>query len=773
VNETGIRIEIRGTVQGVGFRPWIWRLARENGISGRVANDSRGVTIDAFGREGALESFMRGIRTSPPPAAEIRELESRAIPPEAGREFVIVASRETEGLRVSIPPDMATCDACLAEIFDPADRRYRYAFTNCTHCGPRFTIAEGVPYDRPATTMSAFPMCPACRSEYEDPADRRFHAQPNACPACGPRLSLLSASGVPIRTSDPIEGAASILRRGGVVAVKGLGGFHLACDARSSRAVELLRRRKHRDEKPFAVMVRTLAEAEALAILSDEERALLVSRERPIVLLSRREGARLAPEVSPGTPLVGLMLPYTPLHHLLLGEAGGPLVMTSGNLSEEPIACGNEEALAHLARIADGFLVHDREIASRCDDSVARIVAGAPMIIRRSRGWVPREIPVAVPFSEPVLACGAHLKNTFAIGLGSSAYLGPHIGDLENLETLGAFEDAVGRMEKFLRVEPRVVAHDMHPEYASTDYARRRDGRKIAVQHHHAHVASAMAEHGIEGRAIGVAYDGTGWGPDGTAWGGEILVADFAGYERAATWRPVALAGGEAAIREPWRVALALLEDAFPEGAPIDRLRLFEALDPRAVGVVRKLLEGRIHAPLARGVGRYFDGFGALFLARPVARHEGQIALAWNVAADPGERRPYPFAIARAETPWELDLRPAVRAAVGDFLAGAGAATISGRFHETVAAATAALVRHALETAGNLPVVATGGCFQNALLAERTIDHLGRLGIRPLLPRRVPPGDGGLALGQAVVAARAVGAAVDASVETMVLSGGE
>ena len=748
-----MRIEIRGTVQGVGFRPWVWRLARENGIAGRVSNDSRGVTIDAFGGAAALASFLRGIRTSPPPAAEIRELESRPIPAETVLDFVIVESRETEGLRVSIPPDMATCEACLAEIFDPGDRRFRYAFTNCTHCGPRFTIATGVPYDRPATTMAAFPMCAACRREYEDPADRRFHAQPNACPACGPRLSLVSPEGVPIAGEDPIGGAVSVIDGGGTVAVKGLGGFHLACDARSSEAVGRLRRRKRREEKPFAVMVRTLEDAEALAVLSDEERALLSSRERPIVLSRRREDARLAPEVSPDDPFVGLMLAYTPLHHLLLEAAGRPLVMTSGNLSEEPIATGNEEALDRLGRLADAFLVHDREIASRCDDSVARIVAGGPVLIRRSRGWVPRAIPVAKPFAEPVLACGGHLKNTFAVGLGSSVYLGPHVGDLENLETIAAFEDAIARMEKFLRVEPRVVAHDLHPDYASTDYARRRAGSIVAVQHHHAHVASAMAEHEIEGPAIGVAYDGTGYGADGTAWGGEILVADFASFDRVATWRPIPLAGGEAAIREPWRIALALLSDAFPEGAPEDRLPLFGRLDRRAVSVVRTLLAGGFPTPLARGVGRYFDAFGALFLARPIARHEGQVALAWNVAADPEERRPYPFAIARSGTPWELDLRPAVRAAVADFLDGSPAATISGRFHETAAAATAALVRRAIEIEGDLPVVLTGGCFQNALLAERVLDHLGRIGVRGRLPRLVPPGDGGLALGQAVVAA--------------------
>ena len=775
-----MHIEIRGTVQGVGFRPWVWRLARENGIAGRVANDSRGVTIDAFGAEAALGSFVHGLRVAPPPAAEIREFESHPIPAEPLRDFVIVASRATDGLRVSIPPDLAICGACLSEIFDPADRRFRYAFTNCTNCGPRFTIAREVPYDRPTTTMAAFPMCADCRREYENPADRRFHAQPNACPVCGPKLSLAAPGGAPIPGADPIEGAAAVIRAAGIVAVKGLGGFHLACDASSSEAVARLRRRKRREEKPFAVMVRGLADAEALAVLSAEERSLLGSPERPIVLVERRGDAALAPEVSPDNPLVGLMLAYTPLHHLLLAAAAAPLVMTSGNLSEEPIASGNDEAVERLSGIADAFLLHDREIASRCDDSVARIVAGGPVLLRRSRGWVPRAIPVAVPFPEPVLACGGHLKNTFAIGLGSSVYLGPHVGDLENLETLAAFEEAVDRMERFLRVEPALVAHDLHPDYVSTAYARDRKGRKVAVQHHHAHVASAMAEHGLD-RAIGVAYDGTGWGPDGTAWGGEVLVAGFSAFERLGTFRPIALAGGESAIREPWRIALALLDDAFPEGPPLERLALFERVPPASVDTVRKMLGARLNAPPARGIGRYFDAFGALFLARPAARHEGQLALAWNFAADPAERRPYPVAIARAGAPWELDLRPALRAAVADALAGVGPAAISGRFHETLAAATAALVRHAVETAGDLPVVATGGCFQNALLAERVAEHVGRLGLRVLFSRRVPPGDGGLALGQAVVA-NAVAAArrgetakapAAAELETVLSTGGE
>ncbi len=517
MSEAGRRIEIRGTVQGVGFRPWIWRLARENGIAGRVSNDSRGVTIDAFGANGALERFLSGIRASPPSAAEIREMECHPIPPEPSREFVIVASRTTPELQVSIPPDLATCDNCQSEIFDPADRRHRYAFTNCTACGPRFTIVSEMPYDRPATTMASFRMCADCQGEYDDPKNRRFHAQPNACRVCGPRLTALSAAGEPLVWPDVIRGAARSLLDGLTVAVKGVGGFHLACDATSSLSVSRLRERKRREAKPLAVMVRGIAEARAIADVGPEAERLLLSPERPIVLLTRRAGAGLADEVAPDNPLVGVMLPYTPLHHLLLADAGRPIVMTSGNLAEEPIATANAEALRRLSGVADVFLVHDRKIASRCDDSVARLVAGRPVVLRRSRGYVPRAILVATPFERPVLACGPHLKNTFCVGLKGAAYLGPHIGDLENLETLMAYEQAVERMLSFLRVTPEIVAHDLHPGYLSTAYARSRSGvQKIGVQHHHAHIASAMAEHGLEGPVIGVAYDGTGYGPDGT-----------------------------------------------------------------------------------------------------------------------------------------------------------------------------------------------------------------------------------------------------------------
>jgi hydrogenase maturation protein HypF len=755
--ESGRLIEVRGTVQGVGFRPWIWRLAHDHGISGRVSNDSRGVTIEAFGATGALESFLLGIRETLPPAAEIRELSCRTIPAEPFEDFVIVASRRTDGLNVSIPPDLATCPECLAEIFDPADRRYRYAFTNCTNCGPRFTIAKGVPYDRCETTMATFEMCEPCRREYENPADRRFHAQPNACAECGPGLVLTSAEAEPLGWPDPISGAAKMLVAGLTVAIKGLGGFHLACDATNPAAVSRLRRRKRREEKPFAVMVAGLAEAEAIAEISEAEKRLLLSTERPIVLLKRLEKCALAESVAPENPLVGVLLAYTPLHHLLLAEACRPLVMTSGNFSEEPIARGNAEALHRLGEITDAFLLHDRDIATPCDDSVARVVAGGPVLLRRSRGWVPRPIPVAQPFTQPVLAVGGHLKNTFCIGLGDAAYLGPHVGDLENLETLAAFEESVGRMEKFLGVRPEVVAHDLHPEYVSTRWAAQiRSGRRIGVQHHHAHVASAMAEHGLAGPVLGFAWDGTGYGTDGTSWGGELLLARLDGFERVGSFRPLALPGGEAAIREPWRQAFALLTDAYPEGVPLEVLALFDQVDPRAVAVVRQILQQDVQTPRARGVGRFFDAFGSLFLRRPYSRHEGQIATAWNSVADPAERGAYPFSVAGEDLP-EVDLRLTLRAALEDFVAGAAPSAISGRFHETLARAAEALMSSAAlrapDTEG-LPVVLTGGCFANALLAERVLERLteSTTDRRVFLHRRVPPGDGGLALGQAVVA---------------------
>ena len=749
----GRHIEIRGVVQGVGFRPWVYRLATQGELGGHVRNDATGVTIEAFGSEEAIDLFMRRLEESPPPAAAIGEIRSWTIPVDPVAAFSIVHSQETAERRISIPPDLATCPECVSEIFDPTDRRYRYPFTNCTNCGPRFTITRDVPYDRPATTMAPFRMCPACQREYDDVGDRRFHAQPNACPACGPTLELIAPDGHFIADADPIGAVAAALVEGHVVAIKGLGGFHLACDATSPEAVQRLRVRKRRDEKPFAVMVQDLAQAGEIAVLGEDERRLLASIERPIVLATRRVGGCLAPEVAPNNPLVGVMLPYTPLHHLLLHEVRRPLVMTSGNLSEEPLAYRNDEALQRLAGIADLFLIHDREIETRCDDSVARVIGGRPVVLRRARGYVPRSIAVSPAFDTPVLACGALLKNTFCIGIADAVYLGQHIGDLENLETYRSFEESIARMEKFLHVAPAVIAHDLHPEYMSTTYALARPEQlKIGVQHHHAHVVTAMAEHGLPGPVIGVAYDGTGYGTDGTAWGGEVLVTRHEAFERVATLRPVPLAGADAAIRHPWRIALALLEDAFDGDVPLDGLRLFSAVSPGDVAVVRQMIATRFRSPLAHGAGRYFDGIGSLVLARPDSRYEGQVALEWNGVADPSETGRYGYATDRRQSPWQIDFRPMIRDVVRELRAGVSAAAISARFHNTITAATAEIVREIARLHGSLPVVLTGGCFQNALLAERLAGELAsRFTVH--LHRQVPPGDGGLALGQAVVAA--------------------
>jgi hydrogenase maturation protein HypF len=748
----GRRIEVRGTVQGVGFRPWVYRLARAAGLGGRVRNDPDGVLIEAFGAEGALDDFIAALARETPAAARVTSLRWKAIPPEAAPEFVIVPSVSAGERRLSIPPDLATCPACAGEVLDRDNRRAGYAFTNCTQCGPRFTIATGVPYDRVATTMASFAMCPACAAEYAEVEDRRFHAQPNACPACGPRLALID----PDRRGlgEPIAGAAALLAGGRIVAVKGLGGFHLACDATAPRAVRRLRVRKQREAKPLAIMVADLAAARALAHIGEEEAALLTSPIRPIVLCRRRAPDGLAPEVAPDGDLAGLLLPYTPLHHLLLAAAGRPLVMTSGNLSDEPIARSEEEALARLGQVADAFLVHDRAIANRCDDSVVRVVGGLPLVLRRSRGYVPRPVALAKPLADPVLACGAHLKNTFCLARGDSAWLGPHIGDLERAETYDYLVEAVARMEDLLQLRPEVIAHDLHPDYLSTRYALARpEPVKIAVQHHHAHIASAMAEHGLTGPVLGLAWDGTGLGDDGTAWGGELLLADLAGYRRIATFRPLRLAGGDAAIRAVWRSALALLDDAFAGDPPLDRLPVFRTVPTRDIAVVRQMIAHGINAPPAHGVGRVFDAVGAFLLDRPRARYEGQVAMALDAAAGGAAGAPaYGYAIHCDREPWTLDLRPAVRAAALDRIDGRPVAAVAARFHATLVAAAADLLALAAEAFGRWPVVLSGGAFQNSILAAG-IDRAVARELPVYRHREVPPGDGGIALGQAVVAA--------------------
>ena len=748
---SGRHIEIRGVVQGVGFRPFVYVTAIRDGITGRVGNNSTGVVIDAFGSEEALSVFVNDLATEAPRAAKVREMDCSPIPYENLADFAIVASAVSSERNVSIPPDLAICGDCLGELFDPRDRRYLYPFTNCTNCGPRYSIVQDIPYDRAHTTMKPFVMCAACQAEYDDPCNRRFHAQPNACPDCGPALSIATAEGREITTAPPMLVATRALKAQLIVAIKGLGGFHLACDARSEIAVQRLRERKHRDTKPLAVMVADLAAAEAIAELADAERTLLTSVERPIVLVPRRHEAAIAPAVAGANPLIGLFLPYTPLHHILLREAGMPLVMTSGNLSDEPMVTGNHEALHQLREVADLFLLHDREIETRVDDSVARVIGGAPVVLRRARGYTPRGIEVHSPFAEPVLACGAHLKNAICIGTGKTAFLGPHNGDLETAATFSAFQKSIEQMKRFIGVEPSIIAHDLHPDYFSTLYALAQEGaRPVAVQHHHAHIVSAMAEHHLRGPVLGLAYDGTGYGTDGTSWGSEMMLADERGYERVATFREIPLAGGDQAVRQVWRIALALLDEAFEGEPPLDALALFRSTQQHAIDSVRQMIEKRINAPRARGLGRYFDALGAIGLGMPEARYEGEVAFLWNMVADPNERGRYPVVI-REVTPWTVDLRPLVRAAVTDLLAGRSPATVSARFHNTISEVTIELSRMALVSRGEMPIVLSGGCFQNARLTESVLRGLSGTH-RVYMNRDVPPGDGGIALGQAVVA---------------------
>ncbi len=748
----GHRIEIRGTVQGVGFRPWVYRLARRVGVVGRVRNDPQGVTIEAFASMDILGQFIEELQQDLLPAAQIVELRGTTIPNEDLDDFVIESSEASGQKALSIPPDLATCQDCIEELFDRQNRRFKYAFTNCTTCGPRFTIATGIPYDRAATTMSGFVMCAACQAEYDDVEDRRFHAQPNACPECGPALSLDRLDGQASTQLNALADASELLARGGVVAVKGLGGFHLACDATDGAAVRRLRERKHRDEKPFAVMVGCLAAARTVAEISVDEEALLTAAERPVVLLRGRPDAGLAAEVSLDTSLLGLFLPYTPLHHLLLEAVQRPLVMTSANVSDEPICYENDEARRRLEGIADAILLHNRDIAMRCDDSVGRVIAGVPTIMRRSRGFVPRPFYLSRPVARPVLACGAHLKNTFCIAMGDTAYFGPHIGDLETVAALDFFEEAIERMQTILEVRPDVVAHDLHPGYLSTRYAKARgDVTLVGVQHHHAHVLSLMAEHGVQGPVLGVAYDGTGFGEDGTSWGGEFLLCSAERYERLATFRPLRLAGGDLAMREVWRIGYALLHDAYDGAPPSESISLLGDVSPESMRVVGQMIERGLNAPQARGVGRYFDGFGALALGRARSTYEGQVAIAWDQVANESVLDAYPFEVDRMRTPWEVDLRPAVRAAVDDLRAGAPAGDVSARFHNALVAVTVQLLEALRAERGAMPVALTGGVFQNAWLAGGVQRKLVNK-INVLRHGEVPPGDGGIALGQALIA---------------------
>jgi len=746
---TAVRLRVTGVVQGVGFRPFVHRLAARHSLGGWVRNAAGEVQIELEGAAQAIADFQSALRREAPPLARIEQVELEPLAPEGRTTFEIRSSTLDPARRQPVSPDVALCAACESELFDPQDRRYRYPFITCTDCGPRFTVIEAMPYDRERTSMRAFAQCPDCAREYRDPASRRYHSETNSCPRCGPRIWLEPND----RADEPIAAAAHLLRSGRIVAVRGLGGFHLACDATDESAVRLLRERKRREQKPFAIMVRSLEEARAQARITPAEAELLMSRERPIVLVRRAHDATVARAVAPGLDTVGVMLAYTPLHHLLLEEIGRPLVMTSGNASEEPIATANADAVRRLAGLADAFLLHDREITTRYDDSVLRVVREAPLFVRRARGYAP--LPVDLPMSSPVplVAVGAHLKNTFALVHGSRAWVSQHIGDLENLETLEHFQHTLADYKRLFRVRPDVAVRDCHPGYLSSRVAGELGCRRILlVQHHHAHIAAVLAEHGEPGPAVGIAFDGTGYGDDAQVWGGEFLVADLTECTRVGHVRYAPLPGGDAAARAPWRTARGYLSlEPWEAGALAPA---FAAVDRQTLAVVDRQIATRLNAPLHSSMGRLFDAAAAILGVRAVAHYEGQAAMELEALAGDVAAPPLPFpARAAARGTWELDPLPLL-VALGE-AAGRGAdrATLAAAFHESVAAGTADLaVRCAAER--DLRTVALGGgCFQNTRLLEQVRRRLEQAGLRVLVPRRLSPNDGSISYGQAAVAA--------------------
>lgn len=754
-----LRLTVSGVVQGVGFRPFVHRLALRHGLGGWVRNGAGDVQIEVEGPPAELGAFVKELRLEAPPLARIEALEAEAGVPAGVSVFTIRESRDEPGRRQPVSPDVALCAACERELFDPANRRFHYPFITCTDCGPRFTVIEAMPYDRERTTMRAFAQCPECLAEYGAPGDRRYHSETNSCSACGPRIWLEGIGAVYPDDIGPraLGSAARLLTTGLIVAIRGLGGFHLAVDATNENAVARLRTRKHRDAKPLAVMVRTLVDARAIAEVSDQEAALLTSAERPIVLLRRLTDPGRKPGVaggvSPGLDTVGVMLAYTPLHHLLLEQVRRPLVMTSGNVSDEPIAIDNADARTRLAGIADAFLLHNRDIVSRYDDSVVRVVGDTPVFVRRARGYAPLPLALPVASPRPLVAVGPHLKNTFTLVHGARAFVSQHIGDLENLETLEHFRTTLDAYQRLFRITPEVAVRDLHPGYLSTRVAEELGlARTIAVQHHHAHIAAVLAEHGCTDRVVGVAYDGTGYGDDGKVWGAEILVADLAGYRRAAHLRYAPLPGGDLAARRPWRVAAGYvsLEPALARACG----RAFDGVDTAKQIAVAQQLATRVNAPLASSMGRLFDAAAAVLGVRRASQYEGQAAMELEALAGTRAAQPLPFGFAKdADGCWILDPVPLL-AELGERLArGESAADLAAAFHESVAAATDEVAAEVAAEAGIGTVALAGGCFLNARLSISIRARLESRGLRVLLPRRLGPNDGAVSYGQAAVAA--------------------
>jgi hydrogenase maturation protein HypF len=772
------RIIVHGAVQGVGFRPFTYRLATELGLCGWVLNSSQGVFIEVEGPRPALDQFLLRLEQDKPPRAIIQSLEPSFLDAAGYRQFEVRYGQDTGEKTALILPDIATCAACLGELVDPHNRRFGYPFITCTDCGPRFSIIESLPYDRANTSMKGFTLCPNCEREYRDPANRRFHAETNACPACGPQIELWSRAGaVEARRQEALLRAAEVVRQGQILALKGLGGFQFLVDARNEEAVRRLRERKQREEKPFALMFPSLAAVRSMCEVSPFEERLLRAPEAPIVLLRRTDAAAgstsspLAASIAPWNPNLGIMLPYTPLHHLLLRELGFPVVATSGNLSDEPICIEERDALERLRGIADAFLVHNRPIVRHVDDSIARVVLGRELLLRRARGYAPLPIPLgnedreagSADSNDAILAVGAHLKNTVALSVGAQVFISQHIGDLETRQANTAARRVAEDLQKLYEVEPRLVVCDLHPEYLSTKYAAELRWPVMRIQHHYAHVAACMAENELEGPVLGVSWDGTGYGADGTIWGGEFLLTDEASYRRVAHLRHFTLPGGEAAIKEPRRTSLGLLYTMLGETALL-RHDLFpvRSFSESELAVLRRMLERGVQSPVTSSAGRLFDAVASLVGLRQRVRFEGQAAMELECSLEEGRHEAYPISLGEGTTgamanpaaggaPIVVDWEPAIRALLEDVAAAATIGRMAARFHNTLVEA----IVQVAQKVGERRVVLTGGCFQNRYLTERAVHRLTETGFRPYWHQRVPPNDGSIALGQVAAAIRA------------------
>ncbi|HKE02464.1 MAG TPA: carbamoyltransferase HypF [Blastocatellia bacterium] len=752
---TRVQILVRGVVQGVGFRPYIFSLARRRDLRGHVFNNASGVLIDVEGETNAVEQFIQEIKFNPPPLSQIESVERRDILALANHSEFRIGESESAGRKsVPITADVGVCADCLRELFDPRDRRFRYPFINCVSCGPRFTIIEDVPYDRAKTTMREFTMCAACRAEYENPDDRRFHAEPTACATCGPRLYLTDESGRELENGDNAIGhAQGLLLSGKILAIKGVGGFHLACDATNAGAVRRLRQSKYREDKPFALMADSIEMVEGHCSVSAFERDLLLSTRRPIVLLARKPDSavsNLPLAVAPGLNSLGFMLPYAPLHYLLLDGLNRPLVMTSGNVSDEPICYEDLDALERLDKIADFFLLHDRRIHVRVDDSVVRARENREIILRRSRGYAPRALKISFKFAREILACGAELKNTFCLTRGDHAFISHHIGDLENLETFRSFEQGVEHFKRLFNLNPEVVVHDLHPAYISTQYAMTLAGAsvKVGVQHHHAHIASCMADNGIEGEVIGVAMDGLGYGTDGRLWGGEFFVAGLARADRVTHLEYTPMPGGTKAIREPWRMGAIHLRRALGDEIFDRNLDFVKRLDRRAWATLSRMAERGVNSPETSSMGRLFDAVASLIGVRDVACYEGQAAIELEMMADGSQDGSYEFGYSG----WIIKPSPVICDIVADLVRRVPAPVIAAKFHNAVAGLILEVARRIRAERGLDRVALSGGVFQNLLLLNRTIRLLEAADFEVFTHSRVPTNDGGISLGQAVVA---------------------